>query len=43
MGNRTAEQVMHYYKDNLGAFKKGDWSPEEDASLLKARALCSLS
>ena len=28
-------QVMHYYKDNLMAFKKGDWSPEEDAALLK--------
>lgn len=34
----TLLQVMHYYKDNLMAFKKGDWLPEEDAALLRVPA-----
>lgn len=38
MGNRTAEQCLHHYRDNLASFKKGDWSPEEDAALLQVRA-----
>ena len=35
MGNRTAQQVQHYYRDNMQARKKGAWSSEEDAALLK--------
>lgn len=35
MGNRTAQQVHHYYRDNMLALKKGPWSPDEDAALLK--------
>lgn len=35
MGNRTAQQVQHYYRDNMQARKKGAWSSDEDAALLK--------
>ena len=38
MGSRTTDQCLHHYKDNLVSFKKGDWSPEEDAVLLQVRA-----
>ncbi|BDA41807.1 probable snRNA-activating protein complex subunit 4 [Coccomyxa sp. Obi] len=40
MGNRTAQQVQHYYRDNMQARKKGAWSCEEDAALLKAVETC---
>ena len=43
LGNRTAEQCLHHYRDNLAAFKKGDWSPEEDAALLRVRARAPLA
>lgn len=35
MGNRTAQQVQHYYRDNVQALKKGPWAADEDAALLK--------
>jgi hypothetical protein len=39
MGNRTAQQVQHYYRDNVQALKKGPWAADEDAALLKVRHL----
>ncbi|KAK9908648.1 hypothetical protein WJX75_000964 [Coccomyxa subellipsoidea] len=40
MGNRTAQQVQHYYRDNVQALKKGPWAADEDAALLKAVEAC---
>ena len=37
MGNRTPQQVQHYYRDNVQALKKGPWAADEDAALLKVR------
>jgi hypothetical protein len=41
MGNRTAQQVQHYFRDNLQTLKKGAWSPEEDEALRKVCFLAS--
>lgn len=35
LGSRTAEQVKHYFRDNLRVLRKGAWTPEEDEALIK--------
>ncbi len=44
VGGRNAQQVKHHYlyAQNLN-LRKGPWTKEEDAALLKVRALAHLS